>query len=86
MLIAAAEDLNLPGVKLKLVKGLTALQASGLDRDAKLAILEPLRTTILSTAKRIGKARFAQVAARHADKATTLPKYIKEAVAWLREA
>ncbi|MEH2592985.1 ATP-dependent nuclease [Bradyrhizobium sp. AZCC 1721] len=86
MFIAAAEELGLPGVKSKLKKGLKALQADGLGQEAKFEILDPLRATVLSTAKRVGKARFAQIAARHTEKATALPKYLKDAVAWLGEA
>jgi putative ATP-dependent endonuclease of OLD family len=85
MLIAATDDLGLPGVSRKLDTGLIALGAQGLDRKAKLKLLDPLRATVLNTAKRVGKARFAQVAARHADKATSAPQYLRDAVEWLRE-
>jgi len=84
MFIAAADELGAPKVAKKLRAGLKALQAPGLDQAARVKILEPLRATVLSTAKRVGKARFAQFAARHVDKATTLPTYLKEAVNWLR--
>jgi putative ATP-dependent endonuclease of OLD family len=47
--------------------------------------LDDLRDKVLRTAKRFGKARFAQMAARHVEGATALPKYITEAVEWLRE-
>ena len=40
---------------------------------------------VLNTAKRFGKARFAQIAARHADKAEAAPKYLADAAKWLRE-
>jgi putative ATP-dependent endonuclease of the OLD family len=40
---------------------------------------------VLRTAKRFGKARFAQVAARHVDQAGALPTYVTDAIAWLRE-
>jgi len=38
---------------------------------------------VLRTAKRFGKDRFAQVAARHINETTVLPAYIKQAVEWL---
>ena len=44
----------------------------------------PLRKMVLNTAKRFGKARFAQTAARHADKAEVIPKYLADATEWLR--
>jgi putative ATP-dependent endonuclease of OLD family len=81
--IAAAEELGAPTVAKKLRDGLTALQKPGLDIDTRRKLLAPLRASVLSTAKRVGKARFAQVAARHVDKATELPKYLREAVEWL---
>lgn len=43
------------------------------------------KSKVLSTAKRYGKARFAQVAARHILLATELPEYIQDAVEWLAE-
>jgi putative ATP-dependent endonuclease of OLD family len=45
---------------------------------------DSLKTRVLSTAKRFGKARFAQLAGRHVAEATELPGYIKSAVDWLR--
>ncbi|OAJ69155.1 ATP-dependent endonuclease [Gluconobacter cerinus] len=43
-----------------------------------------LKAKVLRTAKRFGKARFAQVAARHVGYAGDLPEYIRAAVDWLR--
>ena len=85
MMIAAADELGLSGVKSKLETGQSSLSVSGLSNDERNAILNPLRATVLSTAKRVGKARFAQVAARHAHKVTALPSYITAAIKWLRE-
>ena len=39
---------------------------------------------VLATAKRFGKARFAQVVSAHIAKAGSVPEYIKAAVEWLR--
>lgn len=45
---------------------------------------DDLKDQVLRTAKRFGKARFAQVATRHVDKAGVLPSYVVEAIEWLR--
>lgn len=45
---------------------------------------DALKAKVLRTAKRFGKGRFAQVAARHVQQARDLPPYIVEAVEWLR--
>ena len=42
-------------------------------------------TTVLTQAKRFGKARFAQVAARHVNLASEIPQYIIDAFNWLNE-
>lgn len=42
-----------------------------------------LKEQVLRTAKRFGKARFAQVAARFVDESCHVPPYIERAVAWL---
>lgn len=83
MLASAAADVGAPLVARKLRKGIRALQADGLTYADRMAILAPLRDSVLNTAIRFGKARFAQVAARHVDKATKLPKYISDALDWL---
>lgn len=85
MLAAAAADIGAPKVAAKLRKGAKALANTKLSADEQSEILNPLRASVLSTAKRFGKARFAQIAARHAEKASTLPKYLVEAVEWLRQ-
>ena len=48
-------------------------------------ILKPLRDKTLNCAVRCGKSRFAQITSKYADKATTLPTYIREAVEWIME-
>lgn len=50
--------------------------------ETKAALLEA-RTLVLHTAKRVGKARFAQVASQHVALATSIPQYIRDAVDWL---
>ena len=75
MLAAAAGDLGATRVKFDLeVQELLG----GLVPDA-------LKDKVLRTAKRFGKARFAQVAARHVDRGGALPTYVRDAIAWLRE-
>ena len=46
------------------------------------ASIEMLKSLLQQTNS--GKARFAQVAARHVDQAGALPAYVTEAIAWLR--
>jgi putative ATP-dependent endonuclease of OLD family len=44
---------------------------------------DELKDKVLRTAKRFGKARFAQVMARHVAEAGAIPSYIAESVNWL---
>jgi putative ATP-dependent endonuclease of OLD family len=47
-------------------------------------ILKDARDLVLATAKRFGKARFAQVAAKHVGLVNRgIPKYIRNAINWL---
>jgi putative ATP-dependent endonuclease of OLD family len=75
MLAATAADLGAPRVQGDLE--LQALMGG--------AVPDALKDKVLRTAKRFGKARFAQIASRHADRAGALPTYIMDAIAWLRE-
>ena len=45
--------------------------------------LNHARDSVLNTAKRFGKARFAQVASKHVGLATWIPRYLEDAVEWL---
>jgi putative ATP-dependent endonuclease of OLD family len=83
MFAQAAVEVGAPKVAVRLRKGAAAL-AKAKEAD-KQDILNPLREAILNTAKRFGKARFAQIAARHVAHATVLPKYLTDAVTWLTE-
>ncbi|MBW7848888.1 MAG: ATP-dependent endonuclease [Rhodospirillales bacterium] len=85
MLARAADDIGAPIVAGKLREGAEALDDDSLDSAARAAILNPLRKSVLNTAKRFGKARFAQIAARHVDQATDVPKYLTNAAEWLIE-
>jgi putative ATP-dependent endonuclease of the OLD family len=83
MLADAADDIGAPTLAKLLRKGIKELGKNGLNDDQRKVILEPLRDRVLTTAKRFGKARFAQIVARHVEKATSLPKYLSEAAKWL---
>jgi putative ATP-dependent endonuclease of OLD family len=45
--------------------------------------LDPGKDGVLRTARRFGKARFAQVVSKHAASATSIPDYVREALGWL---
>jgi putative ATP-dependent endonuclease of OLD family len=47
--------------------------------------LDPGKDGVLRTAKRFGKARFAQVVSKHVASATSLPDYVRDALNWLIE-
>lgn len=83
MFARAAGDVGAATVAVLLRDGLKALASVQDDNTARKAILAPLRKSVLNTAKRFGKARFAQIASRHVDTATTIPKYIVDAAKWL---
>jgi putative ATP-dependent endonuclease of the OLD family len=83
MFARAADDVGAKTVAKKIREGLATIKKDKLTGDKEQAILNPLRDSILNTAKRFGKARFAQIAARHIDQATTMPKYIYDAAMWL---
>ena len=83
MFAAAAEDIGAPTVAKRLREGAEELDDDDLDDDERTKILTPLRKIVLNTAKRFGKARFAQIAARHANKAEIIPKYLADAAEWL---
>jgi putative ATP-dependent endonuclease of OLD family len=73
MLGQAAAELGAPRVSQKLIDA----------SDDVFADLEPLGRSVLNTAKRFGKARFAQVASRYVGDTSELPTYIRDAVDWL---
>jgi putative ATP-dependent endonuclease of OLD family len=83
MFARAADDIGAPTVAKYLRKGAQNLADNELDDDDKEKILADLRKSVLNTAKRFGKARFAQIAARHANQAEVIPKYLADAAKWL---
>jgi putative ATP-dependent endonuclease of OLD family len=83
MFACAADDIGAPIIAKRLRQGIADLNKEALNKSVRQKILAPLRDSVLNTAKRFGKARFAQVAARHVDKATSIPKYLTNAADWL---
>ena len=85
MLIEACRQLGAPQITAQLETGLASLQNDNLGPEIESQVIEELGTAVLNTAKRFGKGRFAQVAARHVALCSDLPPYIQEAVDWLKE-
>lgn len=85
MLAQTADDIGAPTIAKRLRKGIKELADNELDAGERRKILAPLQESVLNTAKRFGKARFAQIAARYVDKATSIPKYLVDAAKWLIE-
>lgn len=76
-------DENLPMLS-KAAKAIGAPRISKRLSDADInGIDESLKKSVLNTAKRFGKARFAQLAAENIPPKAALPKYISDAVTWL---
>lgn len=83
--IELAHPDNLP-LLIKTVKALGAPKImAALEAQEMLGGTIPiaLKKRVLSTAKRFGKARFAQVAARYVDEDCHVPPYIERAISWL---
>ncbi|MBB2714749.1 AAA family ATPase (plasmid) [Rhizobium sophoriradicis] len=85
MHIAAAEALGAPKIHEALSSGYAKLCSGSLQLDDEVKLRVELGGAVLNTAKRFGKARYAQVAARFADHANELPEYIQQAFEWLSE-
>jgi putative ATP-dependent endonuclease of OLD family len=83
MFARAADDIGAPTVAKRLREGAKSLAENQLDEKGRNKILAPLRKMVLNTAKRFGKARFAQVTARYADQAEVIPQYLADAAKWL---
>jgi putative ATP-dependent endonuclease of OLD family len=84
MLAHAADDIGAPAVASRLRGGIVALADAG-EASERRDILMPLRGAVLNTARRFGKARFAQIASRYVSFATSMPKYIADAAEWLAQ-
>ncbi len=77
MLKGAIREIGAPRVA-EVLQHLEEEVAAGQQPD-----LNSAKGSVLRTAKRIGKARFAQVVSKHVAPATSLPDYIRSALDWL---
>lgn len=84
MYVAACKELGASKTVAKLEKGIKALSSGKLNTPQLEAEANRMRDLVLTAAKGYGKARFAQVAAKHVDVSGKLPDYISQAVSWLR--
>lgn len=83
MFAEAAKEVGATRVSKRLITILEAREWEfPLSEEAKADIIEA-RDKVLNTAKRFGKARFAQICTRHVELATWIPKYIQDAIDWL---
>ena len=85
MLVETVRALGAPQILAQMEQGFATLALGGLSPADETALRIELGRITLNTAKRFGKARFAQIAARYAHLATDLPAYIEEAYEWLTE-
>jgi putative ATP-dependent endonuclease of OLD family len=86
-------ELTLPGTLAMLkaaIREMGASRAANVIRQLEEEVaaggqpdLNPGRDSVLRTAKRFGKARFAQVTSKHVGSATSIPDYIRRALEWL---
>jgi putative ATP-dependent endonuclease of OLD family len=83
MLAKTAEQLGAPRIAAALNQASLDIMLGTLTADEEANQMALLKDAVLSTAKRFGKARFAQVAARNVDQHCELPAYIIEALDWL---
>jgi putative ATP-dependent endonuclease of OLD family len=67
----------------KLNEGTGRINVGSMNDDERARLLLELGDATLKTAKRFGKARFAQVASKYASEAEDIPTYIRNAVEWL---
>ena len=67
MLAQAADDIGAPAMAKLVRKAIKELGKAGLGDEQRQSILKPVKEIVLNTAKRFGKARFAQIVARHID-------------------
>jgi putative ATP-dependent endonuclease of OLD family len=83
MLISTVQECQYPDALAALQSGLDELTAGTASGNPTL--MANLRERVLNSAKRRGKARFAQIAARHVASATEIPSYVRQAVDWLMQ-
>ena len=83
-LAKVVEEFGAKKIKDKLLEGNQKIENPSSDEDSKKDVLNELRSLVLKTAKRVGKARFAQVASKHVNLATAIPEYISNAIDWVK--
>jgi putative ATP-dependent endonuclease of OLD family len=82
MFALAAQEIGVPRVASRL-RGLNhRIQAATVPTERETLVGEA-GEIVLAVAKRIGKARFAQVASKHVSVATWVPLYLRNAIEWL---
>lgn len=82
MFASAADELGAPHIAQTIRDVYDRLNVGVAEVDEG-QLIDSLSEQILNTAKRFGKARFAQVASKYIYLAEDIPYYIKEAVQWL---
>jgi len=85
MFISTLRDLGAPVIMRELESALERFRSGKLTPPEHHQLALQIGTIVLTQAKRFGKARFAQVAARHVGLAADIPKYIGDAFNWLNE-
>jgi putative ATP-dependent endonuclease of OLD family len=85
MFASAAESLGAANVATQLRQWVHEWRAVEQRSDKAKELSEKCKAKVLNTAKRYGKARFAQVAARNISSAGVIPLYIRNAIDWLSE-
>jgi len=83
MLQTAAADGGLTAAAARLRRMADEINALREGAPARYRLQEDYRTAVLNVAKRIGKARYAQLCAARIRLGRVLPDYIDEAVSWL---
>jgi putative ATP-dependent endonuclease of OLD family len=79
MMQRAAAEIGAPGIANRLDEAIAA------NDNLEEVDIDDLKSKVLNTAKRFGKARFAQLASKHVEGARVLPAYIINAINWLRQ-
>jgi putative ATP-dependent endonuclease of OLD family len=82
MLERTCEELGAPRIVDKIQSAALSVDLATTQEEITGA-LDGIDSAVLNTAKRFGKARFAQLASKHSHLAKEIPDYIKEAIEWL---
>ncbi len=82
-LSSAADECGAPRIAKSLATGYEMLAKGNIDPQKRKYLISDLRDKVLSTSKRFGKARFAQVVSKNISMADAIPKYIRDAIEWL---